>query len=71
MKCKGRNENECTHIYNIRKKHDKSQWLELTTLKKNNIVEDGSHSLINHRATKSECYRMPSLKGKVVEQTSL
>jgi hypothetical protein len=21
MKCKGRNEKECTHIYNIRKKH--------------------------------------------------
>jgi hypothetical protein len=40
-------------------------------MKKNNIVEDGSHSLINHRATKYECYRMPSPNAKVVEQTSL
>jgi hypothetical protein len=112
MKCKSKNEKECTHIYNIRKNisskawridywgqlnpfqvpmqipplhtpqscifqihtcniERKSQQLELTTLKKNNIIEDGSHSFINHCATKCECYRMPSSKGKVVEQISL
>jgi hypothetical protein len=56
------------HTHSI---ESKSQCLELTTLKKNNIIEDGSHSFINHRATKCECYRMPWPKGKVVEQTSL
>jgi hypothetical protein len=49
----------------------KSQHLELTTLKKNNIVEDGGHLLIYHCATRCECYRMPLSKGKVVQQTNL
>jgi hypothetical protein len=49
----------------------KSQCSELTTLKKNSIVENGDHSFINHHATRCECYIMPSSKGKVVEQTSL
>jgi hypothetical protein len=49
----------------------KSQHSELTTLKKNNIVEDGGHSLINNHATRCECYRMLLLQAKVVEQTSL
>jgi hypothetical protein len=56
------------HTHNI---ESKSQCLELTTLKKNNIVEDGGHSFINHYATRCECYKMSLLKDKVVEQTSL
>jgi hypothetical protein len=81
MKCKCRNEKECTHIYNIRKNlafqicthsiESKSQCLEFTTLEKNSIIEDDGHSFINHHATRCACYRMPLMKGKVVEQASL